>query len=78
MNLTDAAALLGVSPRTLRLAIDRGDISAEHPFADGPWVISRDTLQGESAQSLKRRLESGTSRPAILDSEQQEGLFSDT
>ena len=78
MNLTDAAALLGVSPRTLRLAIDRGDIPAEHPFADGPWVISRDTLQGESAQSLKRRLESGTSRPAILDSEQQEGLFSDT
>jgi hypothetical protein len=78
MNLTDAAALLGVSPRTLRLAIDRGDISAEHPFADGPWVISRDTLQGESAQSLKRRLESGTSRPAILDSEQQKGLFSNT
>ena len=38
------------------------DIPAEHPFADGPWVISRDTLQGKSAQSLKRRLESGTSR----------------
>jgi DNA invertase Pin-like site-specific DNA recombinase len=44
MNLTDAAAQLDVSPRTLRLAIDRGDISADHPFADGPWVISRDVM----------------------------------
>jgi hypothetical protein len=76
--LTDAAALLGVSPRTLRLAIDRGDISADHPFADGPWVISRDTLQGEAAQSLKRSLEAGKHRPAILVSEQQESLFSTT
>jgi hypothetical protein len=51
MNLTDAAALLDVSPRTLRLAIDHGDIPADHPFADGPWVISRDVLDSESAQS---------------------------
>jgi hypothetical protein len=42
INLTDAAALLDISPRTLRLAIDRGEIPADHPFADGPWVISRD------------------------------------
>lgn len=78
MNLTDAAAVLGVSARTLRLAIDRGEIPAEHPFADGPWVISGDTLQGEAAQVLKRRIELGTSRPAILDSGQQERLFSNT
>lgn len=78
MNLTDAAALLDVSPRTLRLAIDRGDISADHPFADGPWVISRDALEGESAQALKRRVAREARRPAVLDSQQHESLFSNT
>jgi hypothetical protein len=78
MNLTDAAALLDVSPRTLRLAIDRGDISADHPFADGPWIISRDVLEGESAQALKRRVSRGTRGPAVLDSQQDQTLFSTT
>jgi DNA invertase Pin-like site-specific DNA recombinase len=78
MNLTDAAALLGISPKTLRLAIDRGDLSADHPFADGPWVISRDVLQSEAAQALKRRIGAGSRRPAVLDSEQHEDLFSTT
>ena len=78
MNLTDAAALLDVSPRTLRLAIDHGDISADHPLADGPWVISRDVVEGESAQALKQRVSRGTRRPAVLDSEQDQTLFSTT
>ena len=78
MNLTDAAALLDVSSRTLRLAIDRGDISADHPFADGPWIISRDVMEGESAQALKRRVSQGTRRPAVPDSQQEESLFSTT
>ena len=78
MNLTDAAALLCVSPRTLRLAIDRGDISADHPFADGPWVISRNALQGKAAQGLKRRAGIGRRRPAVLASEQHQSLFSTT
>jgi len=78
LNLTDAAALLGVSPRTLRLAIDRSEIPADHPLADGPWVISRDVLQGESAQALKRRVARETRRPAVPDSEQEQSLFSTT
>jgi DNA invertase Pin-like site-specific DNA recombinase len=78
MNLTDAAALLDISPRTLRLAIDRGDISADHPFADGPWIISRNVLEGEAAQALKRRASRGAREPAILDSQQHESLFSTT
>lgn len=78
MNLTDAATLLDVSPKTLRLAIDRGEISADHPFVDGPWVISRNALQGEAAQALKRRVGMGKRRPAILVSEQHESLFSTT
>jgi DNA invertase Pin-like site-specific DNA recombinase len=78
MNLTDAAALLDISPRTLRLAIDRGDILADHPFADGPWVISRDVLEGKSAQSVKRRVSQGARRPAVPDSQQEQSLFSTT
>lgn len=34
-NLTGAAAFLGISQRTLRLAIDRGKIDAQHPLPDG-------------------------------------------
>ena len=78
INLTDAAALLDISPRTLRLAIDRGEIPADHPFADGPWVISRDTLEGKAAQTLKQRVRTGQRRPAILHSEQHQCLFSNT
>jgi DNA invertase Pin-like site-specific DNA recombinase len=78
MNLTDAAALLDVSPRTLRLAIDRGDIPADHPCADGPWIIRRDVMEGESAQALKRRVSQGTRRAAVLDGQQDQSLFSTT
>jgi len=78
MNLTDAATFLDVSPRTLRLAIDRGAIPADHPFGDGPWVISRDLLGGESAQALKQRVSQGARRPAVPDCQQEESLFSTT
>ena len=78
INLTDAAALLDIRPRTLRLAIDRGEIPADHPFADGPWVISRDTLERKAAQTLKQRVRSGQRRPAIRHSEQHECLFTTT
>ena len=36
LNLTRAAELLGISPKTLRLAAERGEIEAVHPFPDGP------------------------------------------
>lgn len=78
MNLTDAAALLDVSPRTLRLAIDRGEVAADHPLADGPWIISRDVLESESARALKRRVSRATRRPTIPDSEERPSLFSTT
>ena len=78
INLTDAAALLDISPRTLRMAIDRGEIPAEHPFADGPWVIGRDVLESKAAQILKQPVRMGTRGPAILHPEQHQGLFSTT
>ncbi len=78
INLTDAAALLDISPRTLRLAIDRGEIPADHPFADGPWVINRDILDSEAAQTLKLRAHTRPRKPAVLHSDQHQSLFSTT
>jgi hypothetical protein len=34
---------------TLRLAIERGEIDAEHPLANGPWVINRHALETPEA-----------------------------
>lgn len=78
MNLTDAAAFLDISPRTLRLAIDRGEIPADHPFGEGPWVIGRNVLESQAAQELKQRARMGHRRPAVLLSEQHQCLFSTT
>ncbi len=78
LNLTDAAALLAISSRTLRLAIDRGEISADHPFAEGPWVIGRDVLDSKAAQTLKQRARRRPRKPAVLLSEQHLSLFSTT
>ena len=55
MNLTEAAAELGVSPRTLRLAVERGDVAAEHPLPDGPWVFNRTALRDDGAVALAAR-----------------------
>jgi hypothetical protein len=41
MNLTEAAARLGVSPKTLRRAAEGGEIAAMHPFHDAPWIFRR-------------------------------------
>jgi DNA invertase Pin-like site-specific DNA recombinase len=78
INLTDAAALLDISPRTLRLAIDRGEILADHPFADGPWVISRNIVESEDARTLKLRAHTRPRKPAVPHSKQHQILFSTT
>jgi len=53
MNLTEAATSLGVSGRTLRLAVERGEIKAEHPLADGPWVINQRALETERCRQVR-------------------------
>ena len=50
LNLSQAAALVGVAARTLRLAAERGEIDAQHPLADGPWVFRRADLDGSAAR----------------------------
>jgi DNA invertase Pin-like site-specific DNA recombinase len=63
MNLTKAAAFLGVSPRTVRLAVERGELHAEHPLPDGPWVFCKQALESESAIQLVQRIR--REQPAI-------------
>ena len=49
LNLTKAASAVGVTPKTLRLAAERGEIDALHPLADGPWLFRRSDLDGSAA-----------------------------
>jgi DNA invertase Pin-like site-specific DNA recombinase len=73
LNLTEAARLIGISARTLRLAVEGGEIKAEHPLPDGPWIFNRSELQGERATALAARARSRHRAPAIPNAEQ--GIF---
>lgn len=78
MNLTEAACILGVSSRTLRLAVERGEIEADHPLADGPWVFSQRALETEAAAKFVARVRGSNRGPAISTSEQRKLGFSTT
>jgi Recombinase zinc beta ribbon domain len=78
MNLTEAAAFLKLSPRTLRLAVDRGEIVAEHPLPDGPWVFHRQALETAAARALVHRVRQGHRHPAIPSEQQSRLHFSST
>jgi DNA invertase Pin-like site-specific DNA recombinase len=73
LNLTEAADFLGVSARTLRLAVERGELAAEHPLADGPWIFNRDALQTNAGAELAARARARNRVPAIP--EDQQSLF---
>ena len=64
MNLTRAAAVLGVSPKTLRVAAEQREIEALHPLEDGPWLFKKSTLQAEAAMRLVDRVRSRRTTPA--------------
>jgi DNA invertase Pin-like site-specific DNA recombinase len=68
MTLTQAAATLAVSARTLRLAAERGEVEAQHPLADGPWIFKRTDLETDAARRLAQRIRK---TPAGHDSRQQ-------
>ena len=55
MTLTQAAAYLGVDRRTLRVALDRGQIKGLRPLPVGPWVLRRDDLDSPEAQAVSAR-----------------------
>jgi DNA invertase Pin-like site-specific DNA recombinase len=73
MNLTEAADVLGISARTLRLAVERGEIEADHPLADGPWVFKRSVLETPAAATLVARVR-GRTQEVTIPSAQQETL----
>ena len=52
LTLKDAAAQLGVAPLTLRRAAERGQIPADHPLSNGPWIFTSDSLSDASAKEL--------------------------
>jgi DNA invertase Pin-like site-specific DNA recombinase len=55
LTLTEAAAQLGVSGITLRLAIERGEIEAVHPLTAGPWILNHRALETVAAAQLLER-----------------------
>jgi len=63
MNLTQAAVLLGISPKTLRIAAERGEIEATHPLAEGPWLFKRAILGCEEAKGFVERVRRRRSHP---------------
>ena len=75
LNLSKAAKLLGVAPKTLRLAAESGEIEAVHPLADGPWIFSRQVLCKPEAQNIVERARKNPKHPAGSNSDQQ-NLFS--
>ena len=71
LNLSQAAALIGVAARTLRRAAERGEVDAVHPLADGPWVFSREDLESSAIRILARQAPSRTKHPAVPNPAQQ-------
>jgi DNA invertase Pin-like site-specific DNA recombinase len=77
LNLSQAAALVGVAARTLRLAAEQGAVEALHPLPDGPWVFSRAALDAPSTRGLVQQVRSRSKHPAVQDPAQQ-SLFAST
>ena len=77
LNLNKAARLLGVAPKTLRLAAEAGEIDAIHPLPDGPWIFSRSELDQPPAQRHRHRARQNPNHPAGPHPDQQ-NLFPST
>jgi hypothetical protein len=77
LNLMEAAALVGLSPRTLRLAVERGEVIAEHPLPEGPWIFQRDALGTDAARAFVERVRRGDT-PAVPSNRQGTLVFSST
>jgi hypothetical protein len=78
MNLNEAAGVLGISARTLRLAAERGEIEGVHPLPEGPWVFQRHVLESPAAVALVAPVRNRNHRPAIPNSQQPSLGFSGT
>ena len=77
LNLSKAALLLEIAPKTLRLAAQAGEISAVHPLPDGPWIFSRAALSSPAARAIAGRAQHNPKHPTGSHPDQQ-NLFSST
>ena len=77
LNLGNAAKLLKIAPKTLRLAAEAGEIEAFHPLSDGPWIFARALLITTAAQSIAERARQNPRYPAGSHPSQQ-SLFPST
>jgi hypothetical protein len=75
LNLGNAAQILKIAPKTLRLAAEAGEIESIHPLPDGPWIFARATLAMFAAQSITERARLNRKDPAGSHPNQQ-NLFS--
>jgi hypothetical protein len=76
LNLTQAAAFLGVSTTTLRLSAERRELVAIHVLPNGPWIFKRDDLQQPGAKQVVERVKQHQRRPAEPDPRQQSLAYS--
>lgn len=70
MNLTEAAKYLGVSARTLRLAVEQGRIPAKHPLPEAPWIFNRQDLDGDAGKQVVAQADRKKNKVAIPDPDQ--------
>jgi hypothetical protein len=77
LNLSSAARLLRVAPKTLRRAAEAGEVEAIHPLPEGPWIFARTALATPAAQSITERARQNPKHPTGSDPGQQ-CLFSST
>jgi DNA invertase Pin-like site-specific DNA recombinase len=66
LKLKEAAAYLCVDGKTLRIAVERGEVAAVHPLPEGPWIFRREDLDKLSACAAARHLEPGGQSAAQL------------
>jgi len=78
LNLKEAALVLGISPRTLRLAVEHKEIIGEHPLDDGPWIINHQSLETAAALQVVQRVKNRTPTTAKPISQSKTLAFSDT
>lgn len=77
LNLGGAAKLLGITPKTLRLAAEVGEIEGAHPLPDGPWIFSRSRLATPQARQILDRARQNPRHPTGSPAN-QESLFPST
>lgn len=77
LNLSQAALQIGVTPKTLRAAVEAGEIEGIHPLPEGPWIFSRNEIGGFAAHQLAKRARQNPKYPTGSHPDQQ-SLFSST